>query len=97
MTTTQTRPPIPAHQGGVGYRAAAAVATPGGAVFVLAIGLLIAIIVANPNFGDPGVIIRFFGRTAPIHIFNRHIAVGFGQPIERGDTEIAQMRHRGYE
>ncbi len=69
VTATPDRvPPIPAHQGGVGYRAAAAVATPGGAVFVLAIGLLIAIIVANPNFGDPGVIIRFLGRTAPIAI-----------------------------
>jgi ribose transport system permease protein len=67
-TTTQTRPPIAAHQGGIGYRAAAAVATPGGAVFVLAIGLLIATIIANPNFGDPGVIIRFLGRTAPIAI-----------------------------
>ena len=68
MTTTQTRPPIPAHQGGVGYRAVAAVATPGGAVFVLAFGLLIATIIANPNFGEPDFVIRFFGRVAPIAI-----------------------------
>jgi ribose transport system permease protein len=70
MTTapTQSRPPIAAHQGGLGSRFAATVSTPGGAVFVLAIGLLIAIIVANPNFGDPGVIVRFLGRTAPIAI-----------------------------
>jgi ribose transport system permease protein len=70
MTTleTRTRRPIVAHQGGVGYRFAAAVATPGGAVFVLAIALLIATIASNPNFGDPGVLIRFFGRTAPIAI-----------------------------
>ena len=63
-----TRPPIAAHQGGLGVRFAATLSTPGGAVFVLAIGLLIAIIVANPNFGDPGVIVRFLGRTAPIAI-----------------------------
>ena len=72
MTTLTPTPPtrreIPAHQGGWGYRFAATLATPGGAVFVLAIGLLIATIVANPNFGDPGVIIRFLGRTAPIAI-----------------------------
>ena len=30
--------------------------------------LLVATIVANPNFGDPGVLIRFVGRTAPIAI-----------------------------
>lgn len=59
---------IPAHSGGPGHRFAAAVATPGGAVFVLAIGLLVATILANDNFGDPGVIIRFLGRTAPIAI-----------------------------
>ena len=63
MTTT-----LPAHHRSVGGRAAAAISTPGGAVFLLAIGLLVATIVANPNFGDPGVIIRFFGRSAPIAI-----------------------------
>ena len=71
MSTTTTTPPrrqIPAHQGGLGYRAAAAVATPGGAVFVLAFGLLIATIIANPNFGEPDFVIRFFGRVAPIAI-----------------------------
>ena len=63
MTTT-----LPVHHRTAGGRAAAAVSTPGGAVFVLAIGLLVATIVANPNFGDPGVVIRFFGRSAPIAI-----------------------------
>ena len=66
----ETRPhrEIPAHQGGLGYRFAAAVATPGGAVFLLAIGLLVATMVANENFADPGVVVRFLGRTAPIAI-----------------------------
>ena len=39
----------------------AAVATPGGAVFVLVAVLLVAIIISNPNFGEPGVLIRFVG------------------------------------
>ena len=42
--------------------------TPGGAVFILLIGLLVAIIVLNPSFGEPGSLIRFVGRTAPIAI-----------------------------
>jgi ribose transport system permease protein len=37
-------------------------------VFVLAFGLLIATIIANPNFGEPDFVIRFFGRVAPIAI-----------------------------
>ena len=49
-------------------RIAAGAATPGGAVFLLVIVLLVAIIVANPNFADPGALIRFAGRTAPIAI-----------------------------
>lgn len=68
MTTTTTGAGLPAHQHGTAGRAAAAISTPGGAVFLLAIGLLVATIVANPNFGDPGVIIRFLGRSAPIAI-----------------------------
>ena len=32
---------------------ARALATPGGAVFVLVVVLLVAIIWSNPNFGDP--------------------------------------------
>ena len=45
-----------------------AVRTPGGAVFVLLIGLLAAIMVLNPSFGEPSSFIRFVGRTAPIAI-----------------------------
>lgn len=37
-------------------------------MFVLAAALLVATILVNPNFGDPGVVIRFFGRSAPIAI-----------------------------
>jgi len=45
-----------------------ALRTPGGAVFILLIGLLAAIVVLNPSFGEPSSFIRFVGRTAPIAI-----------------------------
>ncbi len=62
------RAPLAEHQGGLGRRTVRALGTPGGAVFVLVLALLVAVIVANPNFGEPGSLIRFFGRTAPIAI-----------------------------
>jgi len=66
--TAGQREPLPAHRGGAGARFAAAVSTPGGFVFVLVVALVVATALANPNFGDPGVLIRFVGRTAPIAI-----------------------------
>jgi ribose transport system permease protein len=79
------RPPIPAHQAGLAGRLLAAVSTPGGAVFVLAGLLLVATIIANPNFGDPGVIIRFLGRTAPIAI----AAIGQYYVIVSGEFDLS--------
>ncbi len=79
------RAPLPAHQRGYAGRAAAAVSTPGGAIFVLAGLLLVATIVANPNFGDPGVIIRFVGRTAPIAI----AAIGQYYVIVAGEFDLS--------
>jgi ribose transport system permease protein len=62
------RAPIPAHTGSLGSRVLASFATPGGAVFLLVLALVIAIAARNENFSDPGVLIRFIGRTAPIAI-----------------------------
>jgi ribose transport system permease protein len=59
---------IPAHTRGLGGRVLASFATPGGAVFLLVLALVIAIAARNENFSDPGVLIRFIGRTAPIAI-----------------------------
>ena len=70
-TTGAVQPPraaIPEHRGGLGRRLVEALQTPGGGVFVLAAILLVAVILANPNFGEPGSLIRFVGRTAPIAI-----------------------------
>lgn len=62
------RPPLRENQGNFLQRAVRALGTPGGAVFVLVAVLLVAVIVANPNFGEPGSLMRFIGRTAPIAI-----------------------------
>ncbi|USQ77393.1 ABC transporter permease [Ornithinimicrobium cryptoxanthini] len=55
-------------QGSWLQRLARTLGTPGGAVFILVGLLLIAIVIQNPNFGEPGSLIRFVGRTAPIAI-----------------------------
>ncbi|WP_109474090.1 ABC transporter permease [Ornithinimicrobium cavernae] len=70
--TTQTAGRAPAalveHQGSRLQRLARTLGTPGGAVFILVGVLLAAIVATNPNFGEPGSLIRFIGRTAPIAI-----------------------------
>lgn len=55
-------------QGSWAQRLARTLGTPGGAVFILVGLLLVAIVIQNPNFGEPGSLIRFIGRTAPIAI-----------------------------
>ncbi|KRF36923.1 ABC transporter permease [Nocardioides sp. Soil805] len=87
ITTTETkaRPELPAHQGSLGSRIAAGLATPGGAVFVLVGVLLVAIMVSNPNFTDPGALIRFAGRTAPIAI----AAMGQYYVIVSGEFDLS--------
>lgn len=79
------RPPLPDHHRSWGGRAAAALATPGGAVYVLVVALLVATVLANPNFGDPGAVIRFLGRTAPIAI----AAIGQYYVIVSGEFDLS--------
>ncbi|OUZ07582.1 ABC transporter permease [Aeromicrobium sp. PE09-221] len=76
---------LPAHDSDAGQRILTALRTPGGAVFVLAGLLLIAIIVSNPNFADPGSLIRFAGRTAPIAI----AAMGQYYVIVSGEFDLS--------
>ncbi|MFH7323161.1 ABC transporter permease [Aeromicrobium sp. JJY06] len=59
---------LPVHETTFGRRSLAALATPGGGVFLLVIALLLAIMVSNPSFADGNTLIRFAGRTAPIAI-----------------------------
>ena len=59
--------------------------TPGGAVFVLVVVLLAAVIWSNPNFGEPGFLIRFVGRTAPLAI----AAIGQYYVIVSGEFDLS--------
>jgi ribose transport system permease protein len=73
------------HSGGLGRRVTVGVLTPGGAVFVLVAMLLVAIMLTNPNFTDPGALIRFVGRTAPIAI----AAMGQFYVIVSGEFDLS--------
>ncbi len=66
-------------------RALRALRTPGGAVFVLLVVLLLAAIAVNPSFGEPGSLIRFVGRTAPIAI----AAIGQYFVIVSGEFDLS--------
>lgn len=79
------RPAIPAHQRGPLARLGNALTTPAGAIFVLAGLILLATIAENPNFGEPEVLIRFLGRTAPIAI----AAIGQYYVIASGEFDLS--------
>ncbi|HET6561434.1 MAG TPA: ABC transporter permease [Marmoricola sp.] len=79
------RTPIAAHRETLGRRLLGAVATPGGGVFVLTGLLLLAVILSNPSFGEPGSLIRFVGRTAPIAI----AAIGQYFVIVSGEFDLS--------
>lgn len=91
MSTTtvspeRTRPaPIAEHRGTLAQRTLRAAGTPGGGVFVLVALLLAAVIAANPSFGEPGSLIRFVGRTAPIAI----AAIGQYFVIVSGEFDLS--------
>ena len=86
MTTTAAVPrTIPEHQGTLAQRILRAAITPGGAVFVLVVVLLIAVIWSNPNFGEPPFLIRFVGRTAPLAI----AAIGQYYVIVSGEFDLS--------
>jgi ribose transport system permease protein len=76
---------LPVHEGTALSRALRALGTPGGAVFVLVALLLVAVVAANPSFGEPGSLIRFVGRTAPIAI----AAIGQYYVIVSGEFDLS--------
>ena len=76
---------LPLHEGSTPVRLLRALGTPGGAVFVLVTLLLVAVIMANPSFGEPGSLIRFIGRTAPIAI----AAIGQYFVIVSGEFDLS--------
>lgn len=68
-----------------GERVLRALRTPSGAIFVLAAVLFLAVLAANPSFGEPGSLIRFIGRTAPIAI----AAIGQYFVIVSGEFDLS--------
>jgi ribose transport system permease protein len=77
--------PIAEHRGSLAQRTLRAAGTPGGGVFVLVALLLVAVVVANPSFGEPGSLVRFVGRTAPIAI----AAIGQYFVIVSGEFDLS--------
>lgn len=72
-------------QPSIGRRFVAGLGTPSGAVFLLLVALLVAVIVANPNFADPNQLVRFLARTAPIAI----AAIGQFFVIVSGEFDLS--------
>lgn len=60
--------------------------SPRGAVFLLLVVLLVAITVLNPGFADPGQIMRYIQRVAPVAI----VAIGQYFVIIAGEFDLAQ-------
>lgn len=83
----------------LGSRALRALATPGGAIYIFVAILLIAVIQANPNFGDPEFLMRFIGRTAPIAIaaIGQYFVIVNGEfDLSMGALVTAQVVLAGY-
>jgi ribose transport system permease protein len=83
--TTASAAPLPANEGTLVQRIVRGAITPGGAVFVLAGVLLVAVMMSNPSFGEPPQLIRFIGRTAPIAI----AAMGQYYVIVSGEFDLS--------
>jgi ribose transport system permease protein len=86
-TTTSAAPRrvLPENEGTAFHRFLAALATPGGAVYVLAVILLVAIIATNPAFGEPDRLVRSLARSAPIAI----LAIGQYFVIVSGEFDLS--------
>ncbi len=87
ITTTETepRPALPASTGGLGARFVRNMLSPGGWVYLLALAALVLLVANNPNFGEPGFLIRFLGRAAPIAI----AAIGQYFVIVSGEFDLS--------
>lgn len=76
---------LPRHAAPWPIRLLRGLTTPGGAVFLLALVLLVAVILVNPNLGQPEPLIRFAGRTAPFAI----AAIGQFMVILAGEFDLS--------
>lgn len=79
------RTPLPAHEGSPLRRLLGALATPGGAVYLLVLVLLVAVVASNPGFGEPDRLVRFLARSTPIAL----IAIGQYFVIVSGEFDLS--------
>ena len=63
-----------------------ALVSPRGAVFLLLVILLVAVMALNPNFAEPGQLMRFIQRVAPVAI----VAIGQYFVIIAGEFDLSQ-------
>jgi ribose transport system permease protein len=63
-----------------------ALVSPRGAVFLLLVILLVAVMVLNPNFAEPGQLMRYIQRVAPVAI----VAIGQYFVIIAGEFDLSQ-------
>jgi ribose transport system permease protein len=82
---SDVRRELPTTEGTPLRRFLGALATPGGAVYVLAVVLLILIIASNPSFGEPDRLVRSLARSAPIAI----LAIGQYFVIVSGEFDLS--------
>ena len=82
---SDVRRELPANEGTPLRRFLGALATPGGAVYVLALVLLVLIIASNPSFGEPDRLVRSLARSAPIAI----LAIGQYFVIVSGEFDLS--------
>jgi ribose transport system permease protein len=80
-----SRPPLATNEGSALRRFVAALVTPGGAVYLLALVLLIAIIASNPSYGEPDRLVRSLARSAPLAI----LAIGQYFVIVAGEFDLS--------
>ncbi len=84
-TTSMAGRALPASEGSLAQRIIRGAVTPGGAVFLLAGALFVAVVLSNPSFAEPPQLIRFIGRTAPIAI----AAMGQYYVIVSGEFDLS--------
>ena len=82
--TASSRQATPA-PGALGRFARRAV-SPRGAVYLLLIGLLVAVAILNPSFAEPGQLVRYIQRVAPIAL----VAIGQYFVIVSGEFDLSQ-------
>jgi ribose transport system permease protein len=85
LATASTNRAYTGRRAPLGRRLLQGVTTPGGAIFVLLVVLLAALAAYNPSLGEPGQLMRFIGRAAPLAV----VALGQYFVIVSGELDLS--------